>query len=113
MLNIGRIRKFTLSCALLIIFIPKHNPNNPFKLIVDYRSLNYITILIRYLIPLISEMQNRFREAKWFIKINLKAGFNLVRIKKGDKWKITFRCKYGLFKYTVIPFGFINAFAIF
>ena len=85
MLSMDRICKFTLSCALLIMFIPKHDPNNPFKPIVDYRGLNYIIIPVKYLIPLISEMQNRFRKAKWFIKIDLKAGFNLVRIKKGNK----------------------------
>ena len=64
MLSIGRIRKFTLSCALLIMFVLKHDLNNPFKPIVNYRRLNYITIFIKYLIPLISEMQNRFRKAK-------------------------------------------------
>ena len=85
MFNMGRIRKFTLFCALLIIFVSKHDFNNPLKPIVNYRGLNYITIPVRYLIPFILEMQNRFRKAKWFTKINLKVGFNLVRIKEGNE----------------------------
>ena len=36
MLNMGRIRKFTLFCALLIMFIIKYHFNNFLKLIVDY-----------------------------------------------------------------------------
>ena len=85
MLNMGRIRKSTLSYALPIMFVSKYDPNNPFRLIVNYRGLNYITIPIKYLIPLISEMQNRFRKVKWFTKIDLKAGFNLVRIKERNE----------------------------
>lgn len=46
-------------------------------------------------------------------KIDLKTGFNLIRIKKGYKWLTAFRCKYGLFEWTVMPIGLINAPATF
>ena len=82
MFNINRICKFTLFYALLIMFILKYDFNNSFRSIVNYRSFNYIIILIEYLISLISEMQNKFRKTKYFTKINLKAKFNLMRIKK-------------------------------
>lgn len=36
-------------------------------------------------------------------KIDLKTGFNLIRIKEGHEWLTAFRCKYGLFEYTVMP----------
>jgi hypothetical protein len=36
-----------------------------------------------------------------------------VRIKAGDEWKMTFRCKFGSFEYNVIPFGLTNAPAAF
>ena len=42
-------------------------------------------------------------------KMDLKNGYYLIRVKKGDKWKTVFRCRYGLFEYTVMPFGLVNA----
>lgn len=113
MLNMGRIRKSTSSCASPFMFVPKPDPLDPLRPVVDYRGLNAITIPVRYPIPLINEMQAQFRTSKWFTKIDLKAGFNLIRIKEGDEWKTAFRCKYGLFEYTVMPFGLINAPATF
>ena len=37
----------------------------------------------------------------------------MVRIKAGDVWKTAFRCIFGHFEYTVMPFGLANAPAIF
>jgi len=56
---------------------------------------------------------DRLAKAKWMTKIDLKSGFNLVRITEGHEWKTAFRCRYGLFEYNVMPFGLINAPATF
>jgi len=43
-----------------------------------------------------------------FMKIDLRWGYNNVRIKKGDKWKMAFTTLEGSFEPTVIFFGLTN-----
>jgi transposase InsO family protein len=108
MLDMGAIRPSKSPCAAPILFVPKPHGRG-LRLCVDYRGLNKITIANRYPLPVMSELQDRVRSAKFFTKIDLKNGFHLIRIKVGDEWKTAFRCRYGLFEYTVMPFGLTNA----
>jgi hypothetical protein len=59
------------------------------------------------------ELQDRVRGAKIFTKIDLKNSYNLIQIKPGDKWKMVFKTQYGLYEYTIMPFGLSNAPATF
>lgn len=90
-----------------ILFVKK--ADGTLRLCVDYRELNKITRKNRYPLPLIQESLDRLCEAKYFSKIDLRAAYNLIRIKKGDEWKTAFRTRYGLFEYNVMPFGLTNA----
>ena len=76
---------------------------------MDYRGLNKITIPNQYPLLLMQELQDRVQGAQWFTKIDLKNGFNLIRIREGDEWKTTFRTHYGLYEFKVMPFGLTNA----
>ena len=67
----------------------------------------------RYPLALIFGLLEQLGRAKIFTKIDLRGAYNLVRIKKGDKWKTTFYTRYGHFEYNVMPFGLTNALAIF
>ena len=45
--------------------------------------------------------------------LDLVKAYHHIRIAEGDKWKMAFRTRYGLFKYCVMPFGLTNAPATF
>jgi hypothetical protein len=60
-----------------------------------------------------SELQDRVRGVKIFTKIDLKNGYNLIWIKPRHEWKIAFKIWYGLYEYTVMPFGLSNTPATF
>ena len=62
---------------------------------------------------LISDVIENIGTKKVFIKMNLRWGYNNVRIKKGDKWKAAFTTPKGLFKPTVMFFGLTNSLVMF
>jgi hypothetical protein len=103
----GFIRASQSPCAAPILFVKK--PDGSLRLCVDYRGLNKITIKNRYPLPLINELFDRLRNAKWFTKLDMRDGYHRLRMAEGEEWKTAFRTRYGLYEYTVMPFGLCNA----
>ena len=50
---------------------------------------------------------------KLFTKMDLRWGYNNIRIKKGDEWKVVFTTPEGSFESTVMFFGLTNSSATF
>jgi len=94
-----------------ILFVPK--PDGSLQLCVDYRNLNKLTILNKYPLPLMDELRDRVAGAKVFTKLDLKDGYHLIRMRKGDAHKTAFRTRYSQYEYKVMPFGLVNAPATF
>ena len=66
-----------------------------------------------YPLPLISDVLENIGMKKVFMKIDLRWGYNNVRIKKGVEWKAAFMTLERLFKPTVMFFGLTNSPATF
>jgi len=94
-----------------ILFVPK--PDGSLRLCVDYRNLNKLTILDKYALPLMDELRDRIAGAKVFTKLDLKDGYHLIRMRKGDEHKTAFRTRYGQYEYKVMLFVLVNAPATF
>ena len=77
--------------------------------------MNANTIKDRYLLPLVTDLMEKMKGAKYFTKMDLRAGYNNVRIKEGDEWKAAFivpGTNHGpprLFEPTVMFFGLCNS----
>src|ERR1700744_5772547 len=74
----------------------------------DYRYLNEYTKPNAYPLPLISDLMIKLKGSKYFTKLDIRWGYNNVRIKEGDEWKAAFVTNKGLFEPTVMFFGLRN-----
>ena len=58
---------------------------------------------------MISKLIDRVAKALLFSKVDIRKGFNNIRIKEGDEWKAAFKTNRGLFEPTVMFFGLTNS----
>jgi len=66
-----------------------------------------------YLLPLISEIIDKLKGARYFTKLDVQWGYNNIQIKKGDEWKAAFKTNHGLYEPTVMFFEMCNSPATF
>jgi len=107
----GYIRPSKLPQMSLVFFVSKKDGGK--RMVMDYHNLNDQTVKNNYPLPLITELINNMGSKKVFTKIDLRWGFNNVRIKEGDEWKEAFTMHVGSFKPTVMFFGMTNSPATF
>jgi len=112
-LKLGYIRPSKSPMASPLFFVSKKD--GKFRPTQDYRYLNQWTVKNAYPLPLISEIMDRVKAAgaKYFTKLDVRWGYNNVRIKEGDEWKAAFKTSMGLFEPTVMFFGLCNSPATF
>jgi len=79
------------------------------RLCVDYRHLNDHTKKDKTPLPIMDELSRKMRDCTHITKIDMKAGFHLMRMAMGHEKFTAFRTKFGLYEYMVMPFGLTNA----
>ena len=83
------------------------------RMVQDYQYLNSWTIKNNYPLLLISDLIDSIEKKKVFTKMDLRWGYNNVRIKEGDEWKAVFLMPEGSFEPMVIFFGLTDSPATF
>ncbi|GKC36057.1 putative reverse transcriptase domain-containing protein, partial [Tanacetum coccineum] len=90
-----------------VLFMKKKEGS--FRMCIDYRELNKLTVKNRYPLPRIDDLCDQLRGACPFLKIDIWLGYHQLRVHEDAIPKTAFRTRYGHFKSTVMPFGLTNA----
>ena len=102
----GYIRPSKSPQMVPVFFIGKKDEKK--QMVQDYRYLNEWTIKNNYPLPLILDVMGNIETKKVFTKMDLRWGYNNVRIKEGDEWKAVFTMLERLFEPMVMFFGLMN-----
>ncbi|GKB25019.1 putative reverse transcriptase domain-containing protein [Tanacetum coccineum] len=84
-----------------------------FRMCIDYRELNKLTVKNRYPLLRIDDLFDQLQGLSVYSKIDLRFGFHQLRVRDEDVPKMAFRTHYGHYEFQVMPFGLTNAPAVF
>ncbi|GJU08573.1 putative reverse transcriptase domain-containing protein [Tanacetum coccineum] len=107
----GFIRPSTLTWGAPFLFVKKKDGS--LRMCIDYWELNKLTVKNRYPLPKIDDLFDQLQGSSTYSKIDLRSGYNQLRVRDEDIPKTAFRTRYGHYEFQVMPFGLTNAPAVF
>ena len=98
---------FHSNFAAPVVFARK--ADGTLRFCVDYRALNEVTVRDGYPLPRDDELLDQLHGAKYFTTMDLSSAYHQIPMHEDDIFKTTFRTRYGLFEWVVMPMGLSNA----
>ncbi|GKF05584.1 putative reverse transcriptase domain-containing protein, partial [Tanacetum coccineum] len=107
----GFIRPSSSPWGAPVLFVKKKDGS--FRMCINYRELNKLTVKNHYPLPRIDNLFDQLQRSSVYSKIDLRSGYHQLRAREEDIPKTAFRTPYGHYEFQDMPFGLMNAPAIF
>ncbi|KAL8598520.1 hypothetical protein ACOMHN_051308 [Nucella lapillus] len=113
MLELGVIEPSRSPYSAPVVIVRKKSGEHRFC--VDYRRLNNVTKVDAEVIPNVEDLfaQISTPKSKYFTRIDLSKGYWQIALSEDSKEATAFSTPTGLFQWRVLPFGMVNAPAVF
>ncbi|GJR57316.1 putative reverse transcriptase domain-containing protein [Tanacetum coccineum] len=103
----GFIRPSFSHSGAPVLFVKKKDAS--FRMCIDYRGLNKLTLKNRYPHPRIDDLFDQLQGSSIYSKIEMRSGYHQFRVLEQEIPKMAFRTWYGHYEFQVMPFGLTNA----
>ncbi|PIK46696.1 hypothetical protein BSL78_16434 [Apostichopus japonicus] len=94
-----------------IVLVRKKDGSNRFC--VDFRKLNKVALFDPEPIPSVEDLMAKVSKGKYFTKIDLSKGYWQIPVAVEERKKLAFVTHQGMYQFRVMPFGVVNASAVF